>query len=219
MTFEQKVEKLRGIVDKKIVIRCSKPSENADVVECINKIKDNDDYVRGDDEENICYGIESGCSTYDWCDVTWYSENGYQIIPYSEFFADDKVNKPIKDWTIGEIEEYCKQQDDCKLCPMYLKECYYDCLFSIVEGLNLKNWKIDEYFKINPSLTQSEIDILKAIKVLYPNFDKLVYNCDTDMFTGENDDDVNILRSRLPSLTVDKYKYIYLINDLLEGAK
>ena len=65
------------------------------------------------------------------------------------------------------------------------------------------------------TLTDSEIEILKSIKVLYPNVDKTIYNWDTDMFTEPTTDELlNILASRLPSLSKD---VIYSIDELLKG--
>jgi len=227
MTFEQKVEKLRGIVDTGIKIWCQTTDDDLEFIKVANEVYREKVYSEYSIQAGATYKVIYSKDNDGEIDVNYVGNENSIIgldnyIPYSEFFAEDKVedkpleSKSIKNYTIGEIESLCLKCDDCSTCVMYIKDHYCDCIFSVVAGLNPQDWKIDEYFNTTPYLNQSEIDILKAIKVLYPNFDKLMYNCDTDMFTGENDDDVNILRSRLSSLKVDKYNYSYSINELLK---
>lgn len=69
------------------------------------------------------------------------------------------MNKPLKDWTLGELKEYCyKAPHDCTGCKV--KQGKNNCPF---DGEPAK-WDLDE----KPRFTEQEVERAKAIKVLWP---------------------------------------------------
>ena len=72
------------------------------------------------------------------------------------------MDKPLKDWTLGEAKEYCTSRNG---------NCADDCIFSkkgigMVCGIAPKPvwWTLPE----KPRWTEQEVERAKAIKVLYP---------------------------------------------------
>ena len=73
------------------------------------------------------------------------------------------MDKPLKDWTLGEAKEYCTSRNG---------NCADDCIFSkkgigMVCGIAPKPvwWTLPE----KPRFTQQEVERAKAIKVLWPD--------------------------------------------------
>ena len=73
------------------------------------------------------------------------------------------MDKPLKDWTLGEAKEYCTSRNG---------NCADDCIFSkkgigMVCGIAPKPvwWTLPE----KPRFTQQEVEKVKAIKVLWPD--------------------------------------------------
>ena len=74
---------------------------------------------------------------------------------------EDNMDKPLKDWTLGEAKEYCTRRNG---------NCADDCIFSkkgigMVCGIAPKPvwWTLPE----KPRFTQQEVERAKAIKVIY----------------------------------------------------
>ena len=69
---------------------------------------------------------------------------------------DANMNKPLKDWTLGEVKDYCSGHDcgDCKLFQN--PECF-------LSG-NPSKWRTEE----KPRFTEQEVERAKAIKTLFP---------------------------------------------------
>ena len=72
------------------------------------------------------------------------------------------MDKPLKDWTLGEAKEYCTSRNG---------NCADDCIFSkkgigMVCGIAPKPvwWTLPE----KPRFTQQEVELFRAIQVLYP---------------------------------------------------
>ena len=69
------------------------------------------------------------------------------------------MDKPLKDWTLGEVKAYCTGRD-----------CYKDCELAQSPGkckildVPPSEWDLDE----KPRFTEQEVERAKAIKVLYP---------------------------------------------------
>ena len=75
---------------------------------------------------------------------------------------DANMDKPLKDWTLGEAKEYCTSRNG---------NCADDCIFSkkgigMVCGIAPKPvwWTLPE----KPRFTQQEVERAKAIKLIYP---------------------------------------------------
>ena len=77
------------------------------------------------------------------------------------------MDRPLKDWTLGEAKEYCTSRNG---------NCADDCIFSkkgigMVCGIAPKPvwWTLPE----KPRFTQQEVEVAKAIKLLFPDVVKV----------------------------------------------
>ena len=72
------------------------------------------------------------------------------------------MDKPLKDWTLGELLEHCKchtsENESCMNCVVQAKIgcCFFDC-----DPLDLD-------LSEKPRFTQQEVEMAKAIKLIYP---------------------------------------------------
>ena len=74
------------------------------------------------------------------------------------------MDKPLKDWTLGELKDYChRAPHDCIGCKV--KGDRNNCPF---DGEPAK-WILDE----KPRFTQQEVEVAKAIKLLFPDVVKV----------------------------------------------
>lgn len=75
---------------------------------------------------------------------------------------EKKVDKPLKDWTLGEVKEYCASRNG---------NCADDCPFSL-KGIGMVCevapkpawWTLAD----RPRWTEQEVELFRAIQVLYP---------------------------------------------------
>ena len=77
------------------------------------------------------------------------------------------MDKPLKEWTLGEAKEYCTSRNG---------NCADDCIFSkkgigMVCGIAPKPvwWTLPE----KPRFTEQEVEVAKAIKLLFPDVVKV----------------------------------------------
>ena len=81
------------------------------------------------------------------------------------------MDKPLKDWTFSEVQKYCKKQRNtpelCSACK--IKKFCDKYLGGKGESASPKYWDLSE-----PSRwTEQEVERAKAIKLIYPNAEKL----------------------------------------------
>lgn len=196
-----KVEKLKSIANKKVAILCKTYEEDEEMVGILNKHFDgNMTAIMSRAKYSIIY--EDDCYSYS------FMLEDYEIILFDEFFKDTSESptvKELKDWTLGELKEYC-QDRECSDCVLQSNIC--EVIKGLPSGLNLN---VDITPKVVTKLTQSEIEILKAIKVLYPNSQELEH--DVDSFSFYVDEDFKIPEVNLPSLS---HNVTYNIDELLK---
>ena len=81
---------------------------------------------------------------------------------------DANMDKPLKDWTLGELSDYCKKVVDpdgnCFNCEAkkYIGLCPFE-----------ETAPCDWDFEVKPRFTEQEVERAKAIKVIYPDADTL----------------------------------------------
>src|SRR5690625_4319825 len=68
------------------------------------------------------------------------------------------MDKPLKDWTLREVEAHCQQKARCKDCDM-LRQNGYECRFSNGPFL----WDLSD----KPRFTQQEVEDAKTIKRMF----------------------------------------------------
>ena len=107
-------------------------------------------------------------------DTDWAKENaeeaaslmGYEVVEDDHIPQVEKkeanMDKPLKDWTLGEIKRCCvESKQNCEKCPVSGEyKTTSDCKLAIFPA----HWDLDD----KPRFTQQEVERAKAIKVLYP---------------------------------------------------
>ena len=101
---------------------------------------------------------ENNDEVHEWTENTRIGvQNGEFVI------KEANMDKPLKDWTLGELKEWCYQyrmlhiDKPCEqTCPIYQREI---CCREWVH-----EWDLNE----KPRFTEQEVERAKAIKVLYP---------------------------------------------------
>ena len=78
------------------------------------------------------------------------------------------MDKPLKDWTLGELQEWCYQYRKAhtdkaceQACPIYQR--------GICRCEWVHEWDLDE----KPRFTEQEVEVAKAIKLLFPDVVKV----------------------------------------------
>lgn len=81
---------------------------------------------------------------------------------------DANMDKPLKEWTLGELKEWCYQyrkshtNKPCEqTCPIYQR------------GICCREWVHEWDLEEKPRWTEQEVERAKAIKLIYPNAEKL----------------------------------------------
>ena len=98
---------------------------------------------------------------------------GYEVLEDDcveprKYKEEANMEKPLKDWTLGELKEWCYQyrkahtDKPCEqTCPIYQR---WICCREWVH-----EWDLEE----KPRWTEQEVERAKAIKLIYPNAEKL----------------------------------------------
>ena len=123
----------------------------------------------GNAVEGMCCDCAHGgpcCSWDENEDCHHRKEDGSCWVPHTKEEAN--MEKPLKDWTLGELKEWCYQyrkahtDKPCEqTCPIYQR---WICCREWVH-----EWDLEE----KPRWTEQEVERAKAIKLIYPNAEKL----------------------------------------------
>ena len=118
------------------------------------------------------------------------------------------MDKPLKDWTLGEVKECCSKHGTCvsecpfsdknKLCRMTSNPC---------------DWDLTD----KPRFTQREVERAKAIKLLYKDAEK-IQECDPVAKILNNYDSViaQVDTGMFPSLRLGE---TVTLDDIIGGAQ
>ena len=74
---------------------------------------------------------------------------------------ETNMDKPLKDWTLEETQEYCDEHE-CGFCELFQR---HDCLLNSSPD----KWDLSE----KPRFTEQEVEVAKAIKLLFPDVVKV----------------------------------------------
>ena len=122
------------------------------------------------------------------------------------------MDKPLKDWTLGEAKEYCTSRNG---------NCADDCIFSkkgigMVCGIAPKPvwWTLPE----KPRFTQQEVEAAKAVKVLFPCTTHLIQFQPNEPVSAKAGDAfvVNLNSVLFPSIQPGKP---YTLDEIIGGAE
>ena len=114
------------------------------------------------------------------------------------------MDKPLKDWTLEETQEYCDEHE-CGFCELFQR---HDCLLNSSPD----KWDLSE----KPRFTEQEVERAKAIKMIYPNAEKLeLVPCVIRVYT-----DIGVIAhlhaDLFPSM---KYGLICTLDEIIGGAE
>ena len=122
------------------------------------------------------------------------------------------MDKPLKDWTLGEAKEYCTSRNG---------NCADDCIFSkkgigMVCGIAPKPvwWTLPE----KPRFTQQEVEAAKAIRILFPCATHLIRFQPNEPVSVKAGDAfvVNLNRTLFPSAQPCQS---YTLDEIIGGAE
>lgn len=165
-----------------------------------------------DDAQKTC----NDCGYYRGNKVCGFKDFAIQIAPEQGCAVwkpkkEANMDKPLKDWTLGEAKEYCTSRNG---------NCADDCIFSkkgigMVCGIAPKPvwWTLPE----KPRWTEQEVERAKAVKVLYPEI--LYLQADDRYLRGLNKEKESIfldcVLSWFPSLRSDE---TVTLDEIIGGA-
>ena len=141
-------------------------------------------------------------------------ESAKIIQDYLNEGKEANMDKPLKDWTLGEAKEYCTSRNG---------NCADDCIFSkkgigMVCGIAPKPvwWTLPE----KPRFTAQEVEKAKAIKVLWPEIYAIKNDGAWTVLIGDVDNKScaieTVARVLFPSA---KFNVVYTLDEIIGGAK
>ena len=124
------------------------------------------------------------------------------------------MDKPLKDWTLGEIKRCCvESKQNCEKCPVSGEyKTTSDCKLAIFPA----HWDLDDKLRF----TEQEAERAKAIKVLWPETNAIkIDGAWTILLAVE--DDTSWQRETLPELffpSAEKNE-VYNLDEIIGGAE
>lgn len=124
------------------------------------------------------------------------------------------MDKPLKDWTLGELSEYCKchtsENGNCMNCDLQkgIGCCPFECAPA--------DWDLSE----KPRFTEQEVERAKAIKVLWPETNAIKSDgARTILLVVE--DDTSWQRETVPEpfFPSAEKNEVYTIDEIIGGAE
>lgn len=145
-------------------VSCGRLKENPHEAARLMGFKVVEDAVAG-----MCCDCAHGgpcCSWDENEDCQHRKEDGACWVPYT--MKETNMGKPLKEWTLGELKEWCYQyrkshtNKPCEqTCPIYQR------------GICCREWVHEWDLEEKPRWTKQEVERAKAIKLIYPNAEKL----------------------------------------------
>lgn len=167
--------------------------------------------------EGMCCDCAHGGSCCSWDeneDCQHRKEDGACWAPYTMKETNMDKQKPLSDWTLGEVKEHCKEQRDtparCTGCKM---QKYCDQYFGRQgDAAAPKYWDLTD----PPRWTEQEVEIAKAVKLLFPSAEELE-EADPDIRIWGNGDRIALIEASLfPSLRPGQS---YTLDEIIGGAE
>ena len=135
-----------------------------------------------------------------------------KVVESDQVKKEANMDKPLKDWTLGEAKEYCTSRNG---------NCADDCIFSkkgigMVCGIAPKPvwWTLPE----KPSFTEQEAEAAKAVKVLFPCTTHLIQFQPNEPVSAKAGDAfvVNLNSVLFPNIQPGKP---YTLDEIIGGAE
>ena len=119
------------------------------------------------------------------------------------------MDKPLKDWTLREVNEMCKKRDSCR---KYIFQNKHDKDCKI--RTHPTNWDLSE----KPRFTEQEVEAAKAVKVLFPCTTHLIQFQPNEPVSAKAGDAfvVNLNSVLFPNIQPGKP---YTLDEIIGGAE
>ena len=119
------------------------------------------------------------------------------------------MDKPLKDWTLGEVQDYCKKHDCTPGCPFEKGDG--ECR---INRLNPCEWDLSD----KPRFTEQEAEAAKAVKALFPCTTHLIQFQPNEPVSAKAGDAfvVNLNSVLFPSIQPGKP---YTLDEIIGGAE
>lgn len=123
------------------------------------------------------------------------------------------MDKPLKDWTLGELKEWCYQYGKAhtdkpceQTCPIYQR------------GICCREWVHEWDLEEKPRWTEQEVERAKAIKVLWPEANTIKADGDWTVLLNSNKGLIRetIARKLFPSAEKNR---VYTLDEIIGGAE
>ena len=122
------------------------------------------------------------------------------------------MDKPLKDWTLGEIKRCCvESKQNCEKCPVSGEyKTTSDCKLAIFPA----HWDLDD----KPRFTEQEVEAAKAVKVLFPCTTHLIQFQPNEPVSAKAGDAfvVNLNSVLFPNIQPGKP---YTLDEIIGGAE
>ena len=165
-----------------------------------------------DEPEKTC----DSCKHYKGNKVCGFKDFAIQITPEQGCAVwkpkeEANMDKPLKDWTLGEIKRCCvESKQNCEKCPVSGEyKTTSDCKLAIFPA----HWDLDD----KPRFTEQEVEAAKAVKVLFPCTTHLIQFQPNEPVSAKAGDAfvVNLNSVLFPSIQPGKP---YTLDEIIGGA-
>lgn len=140
-------------------------------------------------------------------------ESAKIIQDYLNEGKEANMDKPLKDWTLGELKEWCYQYGKAhtdkpceQTCPIYQR------------GICCREWVHEWDLEEKPRWTEQEVERAKAIKVLWPEANTIKADGDWTVLLNSNKGLIRetIARKLFPSAEKNR---VYTLDEIIGGAE
>lgn len=130
--------------------------------------------------------------------------------------AKKKIDKPLKDWTLGEVVAECNAREVCYECPFFDNSAHSDssCRICTIETTPVESWNLSEC----PRFTEQDVEDAKAVKRVFGRDGtvKRLNKAITDPYSNLTFDHMYINESMFPCVFEGQE---YTLDEIIGGAK
>lgn len=106
------------------------------------------------------------------------------------------TNKPLSEWTLGEIKVECVKRNNCYMCPLNAGRGSECRPMKVMRLRCPEQWDLSE----PPRWTEQEVERVKAIKLIYPNAKSITKYVHNTLLFNEKGAFTALSSSLFPSL-------------------
>ena len=126
------------------------------------------------------------------------------------------MDKPLKDWTLGECQAECENAGECCKCRLHSSSELSSCKIRIAlyKKPDPAHWELID----KPRFTKQEVEEAKAVKILFPCTTHLIRFQPNEPVSAKDGDTfvVNLNRTLFPSIRPGQS---YTLDEIIGGAE